>query len=264
MPPKKVAMHPKAAAAADRRAEQDADKVRKKAMEDERIEAEEWSVGANDRAATRRKEKEDEAAAKAAKKAEMAAILKEDEATHPSTVGKKPKKKGKDDFDLLNAALAAAPKTKAQKQQELKKKQDEQRRQQEEEARARNEERRQKEEEERRKAAARGIALNHGDELMRENTNRQESSFEDVSGVEAAIDLMSTGEDIDAHPERRQKALHNAYFEKMLPIVKHEQPGLKLSQYKERIFEMWKVSPENPRYQQAVAAKSAKREEGAK
>ena len=192
----------------------------------------------------------------------MAAILKEDEATHPATVGKKPKKKGKDDFDLLNAALAAAPKTKAQKQQELKKKQDEQRRKEEEEARVRNEERREREAEERKRAAARGIVLNHGDDLMRENTNRQEKDFEDVSGLEAAIDLLSAGGgDEDAHPERRQKALHNAYYEKMLPVVKHEQPGLKLSQYKERIFEMWKVSPENPRYVQAMAARAAKREE---
>ena len=195
----------------------------------------------------------------------MAALLKEDEATHPTTVGKKPKKKGKDDFDLLNAALASAPKTKAQKQQELKKKQDEQRRKEEDEARARNEERRQKEADERKKAAAKGIVLNHGDDLMRENTNRQETDFEDVSGLEAAIGVLSAGggEEEDAHPERRQKALHNAYYEKMLPVVKHEQPGLKLSQYKERIFEMWKVSPENPRYVQAMATRAAKREEGA-
>jgi hypothetical protein len=28
--------------------------------------------------------------------------------------------------------------------------------------------------------------------------------------------------------------------------MKEELPGLKLSQYKERIFEQWKRSPENP------------------
>jgi hypothetical protein len=28
--------------------------------------------------------------------------------------------------------------------------------------------------------------------------------------------------------------------------MKEEQPGLKLSQYKERIFDMWQTSPENP------------------
>lgn len=28
--------------------------------------------------------------------------------------------------------------------------------------------------------------------------------------------------------------------------MKEDLPGLKLSQYKDRIFEMWKKSPENP------------------
>lgn len=53
MPPKKVNI--KALEAADRRAEQDAEKQRKKAMEDEKLEAEEWSVGANARAAAKAK-----------------------------------------------------------------------------------------------------------------------------------------------------------------------------------------------------------------
>jgi len=35
----------------------------------------------------------------------------------------------------------------------------------------------------------------------------------------------------------------------MLPILKEELPGLKLSQYKERIFDLWKTAPENPRNQ---------------
>ena len=55
MPPKKIGMNSKAALAADRRAEQDSEKQRKKAMEDERKEAEEWNVGANSREAARRK-----------------------------------------------------------------------------------------------------------------------------------------------------------------------------------------------------------------
>lgn len=42
------------------------------------------------------------------------------------------------------------------------------------------------------------------------------------------------------------QALYNAYYEAQLPIMKEELPGLKLSQYKDRIFEMWKKSPENP------------------
>jgi len=74
----------------------------------------------------------------------------------------------------------------------------------------------------------------------------------------------------DDHPERRRKALYAEYYSIQLPIIKEEQPGymfthsfivtpthlyshvptgLKLSQYKERIFEMWKAAPENPENQ---------------
>lgn len=37
-----------------------------------------------------------------------------------------------------------------------------------------------------------------------------------------------------------------AFEERMLPEVKADYPGLKLSQYKEKIFDIWKKSPENP------------------
>ena len=34
-----------------------------------------------------------------------------------------------------------------------------------------------------------------------------------------------------------QQAEYNAYYESQLPLLREEHPGLKLSQYKERIFE---------------------------
>jgi len=43
------------------------------------------------------------------------------------------------------------------------------------------------------------------------------------------------------------QALYNAYYEAQLAILKEDLPGLKLSQYKDRIFEMWKKAPENPK-----------------
>ena len=102
----------------------------------------------------------------------------------------------------------------------------------------------------------------------------------DVSGLDAANSVLSEtvfGKlSVDDHPEKRRKvgrgiddhgdsfrwclvlyittaftnsttqALYNSYYERQLPILKDELPGLKLSQYKERIFEAWKRSPENP------------------
>jgi len=158
----------------------------------------------------------------------------------------KPKKKGKDDLDFLNAALAEVPKTKAQKQAEEKKKADEERKKKEAEEAVKREERKAAEELERKKAAARGITLDHSDEYMVGNPNRKASEFEEVSGLDAALNLLSTNDTSDEHPERRRKALFNAFYESMLPVLKEDQPGLKLSQYKERIFDMWKTSPENP------------------
>jgi hypothetical protein len=65
--------------------------------------------------------------------------------------------------------------------------------------------------------------------------------------------------------------LYKAFEEAQLPMMREEFPGLKLSQYKERIFELvrcsalsavhlvtelfsqWRRAPENPRNQQEVA-----------
>ena len=66
-------------------------------------------------------------------------------------------------------------------------------------------------------------------------------------GIESALDALSVGDDLpDGHPEKRRKALYNAFFERELPIMKDEYPGLRLNQYKERIFELWQKSAENP------------------
>ena len=42
------------------------------------------------------------------------------------------------------------------------------------------------------------------------------------------------------------KALHMAFEERMMPEMKEQYPGLRKSQYKEKIFQLWKKSAENP------------------
>lgn len=65
--------------------------------------------------------------------------------------------------------------------------------------------------------------------------------------VAAAGEMGAVGEGVvDQHPERRRKAAYNTYFEANLPLMKEEYPGLKLSQYKDRIFQQWQTAPENP------------------
>jgi hypothetical protein len=213
-------------------------------------------VGANTRGASKKKDAESKADEQLKKKQEMADILAADEEVIAGTVftGKKIKKKGKDDFDKLNEVLAAQPKTKAQKLAEEKKKAAELKRKKEDEARKKRDEEKQKREADAVKA---GIVLQ--DDLLVENTNKMSSDTVDATGISEAISLLSTsgGDDteIDAHPERRQKALHKAYVEKMMPIVKQDHPGLRMTQYQEKIFEMWKSSAENPRHVASIRAR---------
>jgi len=57
------------------------------------------------------------------------------------------------------------------------------------------------------------------------------------------------------------KAAYLAYEEKMMPILKEENPTLRLSQLRERIFKLWGKAPENPMNQQTALAYDATRDE---
>ncbi len=249
MPPKQKAF--------DKQAENEAARARKAAEDVERQEAAAWSVGAKD--STRQRQEEEKEAQRRQKAAEKASLAAAEEAELSSIArSSKPKKKGKDDFDFLKAALATQPKTKAQKNAEKKKAEEDDRRTKENEAAEQREAKRRAEEAEIKRLAAKGIIMNHADALFVPlNNHLGDDEFEDVSGLDAAIDVLGIAGKADEHPERRQKAMYMAYSEAMLPQLKEDYPGLKLSQYKERLFEMWKTAPENPRNQVATGKSSA-------
>jgi hypothetical protein len=218
-----------------------------------------WDEGANLRGKSKKVAADSKADEQVKKKQEMAELLAADEADISGTVFKvkKVKKaKGKDDFDKLNEALAAVPKTKAQKLAEEKKRTAELKRKKEDEERIkRNEEKRKREAD----AIKAGVVLDDGDQLMLVgNTNKLDTDVVEATGITNALSALSTsstGATEDAHPEKRQKTLHKAYVEKMMPIMKQDHPGLRMTQYQEKIFEMWKTSPENPRYVSTLKAK---------
>ena len=58
-----------------------------------------------------------------------------------------------------------------------------------------------------------------------------------ASGLNAALGQLSVGGPSanDIHPEKRMKALHMAFEERMMPIMKEDFPGLKMSQYKDKV-----------------------------
>jgi len=81
--------------------------------------------------------------------------------------------------------------------------------------------------------------------------------------ITAKMDKASIGNQaatIEKHPERRFKAAYNAYVERELPIIRAEQPGLRLQQYKDLLFKQFQKSPENP-FNQVTVEYNAKSEE---
>eukprot|EP01034_Spumella_vulgaris_P022749 gene22749-28907_t len=147
------------------------------------------------------------------------------------------------------------PKTKAQKEAEAKKAADDERKLKEAAARAAKEEKLKAEQDYIKAQAARGIVVNHTDDLFVPLNNRladeDDEDYEDHgTGLDAAVDVLHIAtkgqSSTDEHPERRRKALYAAYYERELITMKEDYPMLKLSQHKDRIFEAWKKSPENP------------------
>lgn len=84
---------------------------------------------------------------------------------------------------------------------------------------------------------------------LKANTNKATEEGKEekwASNVEDALEDMSIAQDPDKHPEKRMRAAFKEYSEVQLPIVKQENPTLKLSQQKEILWKQWQKSPENP------------------
>jgi membrane protein involved in colicin uptake len=69
-----------------------------------------------------------------------------------------------------------------------------------------------------------------------------------TTGIDAALGALQVNHNDDTTTGQLlpSKVTYSDYEQRMLPIVKLENPGLRLSQYKEKVFNLWKKSPENP------------------
>lgn len=67
-----------------------------------------------------------------------------------------------------------------------------------------------------------------------------------ASTVDDAISVLKVKDSEERHPEKRMKAAFKAYEDSELPIIKAQNPSLKLSQLKQLIFKNWQKSPQNP------------------
>ena len=61
-------------------------------------------------------------------------------------------------------------------------------------------------------------------------------------------------EEVDLHPEKRLKAAYKKFEETNMPIIKQENPNMKLSQLKQMLWKDWQKSPENPLNQRLAAS----------
>ena len=64
--------------------------------------------------------------------------------------------------------------------------------------------------------------------------------------------------ELDMHPEKRMKAAFRAYEEQRLPILKAENPNMRLSQIKQMLKKDWMKAEENPMVQFTMAKSQRK------
>jgi membrane protein involved in colicin uptake len=219
-----------------------------------KAEAEEWSQGANAKRTKAEEEKAQKADEVARKRREKEELLAAEEAEIGGSAGgtsqakklvvaAKKKLAGKPKSDL--AALEDALQSSADKAAKKKKADLAAKKKREEEAIAA------KTAESARQQAARDPLLVNtesmlsGSEDVGRVANQARMEATESSGIDAALghlNVSGSGGTVISSA----KALYNAFEARMMPIVKDEHPGLRLSQYKEKIFALWKKSPENP------------------
>jgi len=85
--------------------------------------------------------------------------------------------------------------------------------------------------------------INH---LLREERAKHGENFIEARSVEEALSELAVEDGQDKHPEKRLKAAFIAYEQANLPLLRQENPGMKLSQYKEMLWKQWQKAPENP------------------
>jgi len=217
----------KAASAAKKKAEEEKKKEQQKAQE--------WDKGGNERAERRREQEEAKEAAKMA----LAAAKKEQEAKDAAELAKMrapagkqrkaERKKGgkpkKNDMSALDAFLAQEE---AEKKKKAKKK------------------------------ALASATLNtnvEADDLLKPNLNRellaQKANGEVVaSGIDGALEALNAN-DGAAEKAPNRKALYMAFEEREMARLRDENPGLKRSQLKDKVWKLWQKSPENPDNQES-------------
>lgn len=73
-----------------------------------------------------------------------------------------------------------------------------------------------------------------------------------LSNVDAAVADMKLSGAKEKHPEKKMKAAYKGYCAENMPLIKEEFPHLKLSQYKQKLWDSWQKSPDNPLFMMKI------------
>lgn len=100
---------------------------------------------------------------------------------------------------------------------------------------------------EKRNQAAKVEKKKEEEKPIEENLNRVIIEGETAHGIDEALSILSMKDpEVDRHPEKRMKAAYASFEERMMPIIKEQNPTLRLSQLKQILKKEWMKSPENP------------------
>ena len=241
----------------DQKVASQAAKDAKSAAERETDAQADWSKGANNKGASKAEAAAAKADEAARKKKETADLLAEEEANlgPGGKVAKKVptlsknkggKKKKNNDLSFLEDALVsgAEKKVKAKKKADLAKA---------EKLKALQLQTKKKDEEpmDPLLANTEGMIGATSNDLVGRAANKALDEENAASGIDGALDSLHVSVGTGGTGiHNSAKGLFKAYEARMMSEIKEDYPGLKLSQIKEKIFQKWKKSPENPANQQ--------------
>lgn len=87
------------------------------------------------------------------------------------------------------------------------------------------------------------------------------SNVDDAISLLEATNLDTQLTSLDRHPERRVKAAYAVFEETEMPILKLENPGLRMSQLRELLKKKWAKSLQNPMNQASISYRATREEE---
>ena len=209
----------------------------KEKAEEEKLLNEYWNEGTNKRGekkAQMEHEKQMEKMQKLKEKKELEEAENADIQSTNTKVKKTKKKKG-DDFELLNEALKNAPKTKAQKEAEQKQQEKLQKLAELERVNAKLKEEKELLEKEKQQNIQKGMVYEHDNIMDMELHNTFEEDEQVITGLDNILSSFSTEDSLS----------FNKFYHQQLPVIKKEYPGLRLTQYQQKIHLLWKKSPLN-------------------